>query len=121
MGLKDYTDDEGRLTKDGSRPDAMVNVRSLINRHLKIATYDTNTFIFSKPSLSTVSRHRSGILNEYLSRTHSKDLTDRSVKSLNPCPSVIQTNYDIVKAHGGEIKVESKEDNGTTFIIQIPG
>jgi two-component system, NtrC family, sensor kinase len=28
--------------------------------------------------------------------------------------------YDIVKAHGGEIKVESLEGDGTGFIIQIP-
>ena len=28
--------------------------------------------------------------------------------------------YDIVKAHGGELKVETKESEGTTFIIQIP-
>ena len=27
--------------------------------------------------------------------------------------------YDIVKAHGGELKVETKEAEGTTFIIQI--
>lgn len=27
--------------------------------------------------------------------------------------------YDIVKAHGREIKVETKED-GSTFIIQLP-
>jgi len=44
----------------------------------------------------------------------------KSVKSINPCKSVIQTIYDIVKAHGGEIKVESKEGEGTTFIIQLP-
>ena len=35
-----------------------------------------------------------------------------SVKSINRCESVIQTNYDIVKAHGGEIKVESKGECG---------
>jgi signal transduction histidine kinase len=29
--------------------------------------------------------------------------------------------YDIVKAHGGEIKVETKENEGTTFIITLPG
>ena len=29
--------------------------------------------------------------------------------------------YDIVKAHGGEIKVSTKEGEGTTFIIQLPG
>ena len=28
--------------------------------------------------------------------------------------------YDIVKAHGGEIKVESKDGEGTTFIIELP-
>ncbi|MGC4037001.1 MAG: ATP-binding protein [Chitinophagaceae bacterium] len=28
--------------------------------------------------------------------------------------------YDIIKAHGGEIKVETKEKEGTTFIIQLP-
>ena len=28
--------------------------------------------------------------------------------------------YDIVKAHGGEIKVVSNENLGTEFIIQLP-
>jgi two-component system NtrC family sensor kinase len=28
--------------------------------------------------------------------------------------------YDIVKAHGGELKVEAKEGEGSEFIIQIP-
>ncbi len=60
----------------------------------------------------------------------------KSVKSFNPCKSVILTIYDIVKAHGGsievktnyplggppsgELKVETKEGEGTTFIIQLP-
>ena len=44
----------------------------------------------------------------------------KSVKSINPWPSVIQTIYDIVKAHGGEIKVETATREGTTFIIQLP-
>ena len=29
-------------------------------------------------------------------------------------------SYDIVKAHGGEIKVKTKEGEGTEFIIQLP-
>ncbi len=29
--------------------------------------------------------------------------------------------FDIVKAHGGELKVETKESEGTTFIIQLSG
>jgi signal transduction histidine kinase len=32
----------------------------------------------------------------------------------------LSLSYDIVKAHGGEIKVESKEEEGTTLIIQLP-
>jgi len=28
--------------------------------------------------------------------------------------------YDIIKAHGGEIKVNSKEDEGAEFVVQIP-
>ena len=44
----------------------------------------------------------------------------KSVKSLNPCISVIQTGYDIVKAHGGELKVETKDGVGSDFIIQLP-
>ena len=44
----------------------------------------------------------------------------KSVKSINPIKSVIQTNYDIIKAHGGEIKVETKEGEGSELIIQLP-
>ncbi|MEO7046034.1 MAG: ATP-binding protein [Ferruginibacter sp.] len=32
----------------------------------------------------------------------------------------LSLSYDIIKAHGGEIKVESKESEGTTFIIHLP-
>ncbi|MGH2566604.1 MAG: ATP-binding protein [Ginsengibacter sp.] len=32
----------------------------------------------------------------------------------------LSLSYDIVKAHGGEIKVETKEGEGTKFIIQLP-
>ena len=44
----------------------------------------------------------------------------KSVKSINPCSSVIQTSYDIIKAHGGELKVETKDGEGSEFIIQLP-
>lgn len=42
-----------------------------------------------------------------------------SVKSINPFKSVIQTSYDIVKAHGGELKVNTRENEGTAFIIEL--
>jgi signal transduction histidine kinase len=32
----------------------------------------------------------------------------------------LSLSYDIVKAHGGEIKVASKENEGTEFTIQLP-
>ncbi|WP_317045672.1 sensor histidine kinase [Algoriphagus aquimarinus] len=32
----------------------------------------------------------------------------------------LSLSYDIVKAHGGELKVESKEGEGTTLFIQLP-
>jgi signal transduction histidine kinase len=32
----------------------------------------------------------------------------------------LSLSYDIIKAHGGEIKVETKEDEGAEFIIQLP-
>ena len=41
----------------------------------------------------------------------------KSVKSMNAWPSVIQTIYGIVKAHGGELKVETKESEGSAFSI----
>ena len=36
----------------------------------------------------------------------------KSVASINPCKSVIQPSYDIVKAHGGQLKVETNEGEG---------
>ena len=32
----------------------------------------------------------------------------------------LSLSYDIVKAHGGEIKVETKESEGADFIISLP-
>ncbi len=32
----------------------------------------------------------------------------------------LSLSYDIIRAHGGEIKVETKEGEGTTFTIQLP-
>ncbi len=33
---------------------------------------------------------------------------------------MIQISYDIIKAHGGEIKVNTKEGEGAEFIIKLP-
>jgi hypothetical protein len=44
----------------------------------------------------------------------------KSVKSLNPCSSVIQTKEDIVKAYGEELKVETRENGGSEFLVVLP-
>ena len=44
----------------------------------------------------------------------------KSVQSVHLCKSVIQTSYDIVKAHGGELRVVTKEGERSEFIIQLP-
>jgi signal transduction histidine kinase len=41
------------------------------------------------------------------------------VESLNQFKSVIQKKYDIVKAHGGTLKVESVDGEGSEFIITL--
>jgi len=47
-------------------------------------------------------------------------MRSKSVQSTNQCKSVILTIYDIIKAHGGELRVETKEGKGTEFIIKLP-
>jgi len=42
----------------------------------------------------------------------------KSVKSINPCQSVILTIYDIAKVPGGELRFNATE--GTEFIIVLP-
>ena len=32
----------------------------------------------------------------------------------------LSLSYDIVKAHGGELKVETKEGEGTMFVVTLP-
>ena len=56
-------------------------------------------------------------MNEWNMITYRKG---KSVKSFNQCQSVMQTICDIVKAHGGELKVETKEGEGSEFIIELP-
>ena len=45
----------------------------------------------------------------------------KSVKPALPSGmSVILTIYEIIKAHGGQLKIETSEGEGTSFIIQLP-
>ncbi len=44
----------------------------------------------------------------------------KSLRSIYLWQCEIQMSYDIVKAHGGELMVETKKNEGTTFTIQLP-
>jgi signal transduction histidine kinase len=51
----------------------------------------------------------------------------KSVQSIPPAKSlpgrqagVFETNYNIVNAHDGEIKVETKEEKGSRFVTLLP-
>jgi hypothetical protein len=46
-------------------------------------------------------------------------MIDKSVKSQHLCKSVIQTINDIVKAHGGDLEIETSINRGTKFIIKL--
>ena len=35
-------------------------------------------------------------------------------------PDGLSLSYDIIKAHGGELKVETQEGKGSAFVIQLP-
>jgi hypothetical protein len=44
----------------------------------------------------------------------------KSVKSINPCISVIQKGYDIVtKGYWGKMEVETKETVGRNFNVRL--
>jgi signal transduction histidine kinase len=32
----------------------------------------------------------------------------------------LSLSYDVIKAHGGDLKVKTKEGDGSEFIIQLP-
>ena len=52
---------------------------------------------------------------EKFTQLHSKELGKPQGTGLG-----LSLSYDIIKAHGGELKVETKEGEGSTFTIQIP-
>jgi len=57
----------------------------------------------------------SGILLDKGWKFHTGDDPQRAKPELG-----LSLAYDIIKAHGGEIKVETGEGQGTTFFIQLP-
>jgi lipopolysaccharide export system protein LptA len=44
----------------------------------------------------------------------------QSIKSFKSPQITVQTKNDIIKADGGELRVETKEGEGSEFIIYLP-
>ena len=53
------------------------------------------------------------LVNAIMSKTDDPERDLRSIMGLS-------LSYDIVKAHGGELKMETKEGKGAEFIIILP-
>lgn len=64
--------------------------------------------------------------DNYITGNHfqKKEKFIQSFFATNPTASgiglVLSLSYDVVKVHGGELTVNSKVNEGTEFIIQIP-
>ena len=69
-----------------------------------------------KYSISTVKLLTIYLLNKHQDETDSRqDVHRQSICSLG-----LPLSYDVVKMHGGEIKVDTKEGAFTEFVIQLP-
>ena len=81
------------------------------------------TFFFR---LITVKQQKSQNLNSYKPTVTMRTFLNPPLESFfttKPTGSGtglgLSLSYDIIKAHGGEIKVETKEGEGSGFIIQL--
>jgi signal transduction histidine kinase len=85
------------------------------------AGYQPTVFLSSKKSgdkvILTVKDNGSGIPQNIVDKIFQPFFTTKPTGQGTGLG--LSLSYDIVKAHGGEIKVETKEGEGTTFIIQL--
>ncbi len=100
--------------------------RSAVQERLRQAQPDSNY----RPSV-TVTTKRSNSRIEISVADNGNGIPEKIIdKIFNPFFTTKPTgqgtglglslSYDIIKAHGGELKVETKEEEGSTFIIQLP-
>jgi signal transduction histidine kinase len=86
------------------------------------AGYQPTVFLSSKKSgdkvILTVKDNGSGIPQNIVDKIFQPFFTTKPTGQGTGLG--LSLSYDIVKAHGGELKVETKEGEGSTFIISLP-
>ena len=98
--------------------------RSAVNEQKseKLNSYKPTVSVSTKKSgssvLITVSDNGNGIPQKIIDKIFQPFFTTKPTGSGTGLG--LSLSYDIVKAHGGEIKVETKEGEGSKFVIQIP-
>ncbi|MBK8682997.1 MAG: GHKL domain-containing protein [Bacteroidetes bacterium] len=85
---------------DGYEPTVLINTRK-VNKHIEIHVNDNGN----------------GIPQKVLDKIFQPFFTTKPTGQGTGLG--LSLSYDIVKAHGGELKVETKEGEGSTFIISI--
>ncbi len=95
-----------------------VNERQKITKEV----YQPTVFLSSKKTgdkvILTVKDNGNGIPNNIIDKIFQPFFTTKPTGQGTGLG--LSLSYDIIKAHGGEIKVETKEGEGTNFIILLP-
>jgi signal transduction histidine kinase len=98
--------------------------RSAVNEQISenLISYEPTVSVTTKKSgnsvLITVSDNGNGIPQKIVDKIFQPFFTTKPTGQGTGLG--LSLSYDIIKAHGGEIKVETKEGEGTTFIVILP-
>jgi two-component system NtrC family sensor kinase len=98
------------------------NERSRTSTESEVQTYEPTVSVTTKKSENhvtiTVRDNGNGIPQKIVDKIFQPFFTTKPTGQGTGLG--LSLSYDIIKAHGGEIKVESEETEGSTFIIQLP-
>jgi len=91
-------------------------------KNKNLISYEPTVSVSTKKSdnhvIITVSDNGNGIPQKIVNKIFQPFFTTKPTGSGTGLG--LSLSYDIVKAHGGEIKVETRENEGSEFIIQLP-
>ena len=86
---------------------------TIVTRHIKQSRKEKNEYIevrLSDDGIGIPKENMTKIFDPFFTTKQENEGTGLGLK----------ITYDIIKAHGGKVKVESEEGKGTTFIIRMP-